>query len=198
MNVIGITGSFGSGKTVVANIFRQKKIKVLDADKIVHDLMRSGKSCFKPIVNCFGEGILKKGQIDRHVLGNLVFRNKKYLNQLCAIIHPKVISEIKKEIKDLKTSKRVKNVVMDVPLLFESGLESLCDTVIVVKATQAKQIDRIQKKFGLDKAEILRRIRLQMPIQKKIQKADYIVENTKTFNQTKKQVEDLCQKVLNK
>ncbi|MDP8264614.1 MAG: dephospho-CoA kinase [Candidatus Aceula lacicola] len=198
MSIIGITGSFGSGKTVVANMFRQKRVKVLDADRIAHDLMRSGNPCFKSIVSYFGEEVLKKGQIDRRILGDLVFRNKKYLKKLCSIVHPEVIKEIKNKIRFLKKNKRFKNIVMDVPLLFESGLDSLCDVIVVVKATQGKQIERIQKKTDLTKSEILRRIRFQMPIQKKIQRANCVIDNTKIFKQTKKQVEDLCQEILNK
>ena len=198
MSVIGITGSFGSGKTVVANMFRQKRVTVLDADKIAHNLMRSGNVCFEFIVDYFGEGILKKGEIDRRILGDLVFRNKKHLKKLCSIIHPEVIKEIKNEIRVLKEEKRFKNVAIDVPLLFESGLDSLCDFVVVVRASQKEQIKRIQKKADLTKAEILRRIKMQMPMKKKIKKANCVIDNTKTLKQTKKQVEALCQKVLNK
>ena len=198
MSVIGITGSFGSGKTVVANMFRQKRVTVLDADKIAHNLMRSGNVCFELIVDYFGEGILKKGEIDRRILGDLVFRNKKNLKKLCSIIHPEVIKEIKNEIRVLKEEKRFKNVAIDVPLLFESGLDSLCDFVVVVRASQKEQIKRIQKKADLTKAEILRRIKMQMPMKKKIKKANCVIDNAKTLKQTKKQVEDLCQEILNK
>ncbi len=195
MNVIGITGSMGSGKTTAADFFKKRGIKVFDADKIAKDLIRPGQPCFNLIVRYFGSEILIGNEIDRKKMAGIVFRSKKHLNKLCSIVHPEVIRVIKKEIRKAKSKK---NIVLDVPLLYESGIDKLCDVVIVVRSTQSQQVERVHKKTGLAKSEILRRIRMQMPIQAKMQRADYIIDNRKTLNQTKIQAEDLCKKVLNK
>jgi len=184
--VIGITGSFGSGKTTVARYFKSLGACVFDADTIAHKIIQPGSNIYKKIVDAFGCNILKKNKdIDRDRLARIVFDNKDLLNRLNKIMHPKIIKIMKERIKN--SPKNI--IVLDVPLLVEAGLRRLADKLIVVKTTRQKQIERILKyKRSLKKTDILKRIKHQMPISYKVRLADFVIDNSKTLEETKKQV----------
>jgi dephospho-CoA kinase len=186
--IIGITGSFGSGKTTVARIFKSFGSKVIDADKIAHKVISPESKIYKKIIDAFGKNILKKNTtVDRDKLAKIVFGKKKFLSRLNNIIHPEVIRTIKDEIKNSKA----KVIVLDAPLLIEAGLEKLVDKLIVVKITREKQIKRIQNRTSLSKAEILGRIGFQIPLKDKVRLADFVIDNSGTIEETKKQAEQI-------
>ena len=118
------------------------------------------------------------------------------LDKLCSIIHPIVIDEISTAIKRTARSGKVTAVVIDAPLLIEAGLHKIADYLIVVKTSQATQVKRAIKKTGLGKTEILRRIRSQMALNKKIQMADYVVDNEGGKNKTKKIVKEIWREII--
>ena len=186
--VLGLTGSFGSGKSTVALMFKSFGDKVIDADKIAHRIIRRGERTYKKITGFFGAGILKKNkEIDRLKLGALVFRNRALLKQLNAAVHPEVIRIIRNEIGRVKDG----IVVVDAPLLLEAGLEKSADKLIVVKARQSECIKRIRGKAPLSGNEILRRIRCQMPLRRKIRMADFIIDNNGSIRKSRKQVNEI-------
>jgi dephospho-CoA kinase len=195
MYILGITGSFGSGKTTVAQLFGNRGAKVLDADKITHDLLLPTTCCFKRIIKYFGVEMLKQGRIDRRKLAKIVFDDPKSLKKLCSILHPEVIKEIKQTAKKYRAQKSKAFLIIDAPLLFEVGLQAFCDGVAVVRAKKDIQIKRLQKRDGLIKKEILKRMKAQMPIAEKIARADFVIDNQGSINQTKKQVEALWQEL---
>ncbi len=198
MFVIGITGSFGSGKTTVARFLRQKGARVLDADKFAHQLMDAQGSCFDGVVRCFGKEVLTKGQIDRKKISAVVFSNPDQLKKLSAIIHPKVILHFKREIRRYQKEGRAKAIVLDVPLLFEAKMDHLCDWIIVVKANRHIQTKRLKQRSGLMDQEITRRIKAQMPIDQKIKHAHFVIENGGHLKQTQQQVEAVWKKIQKK
>ena len=185
MIVIGLTGSFGTGKSLVASVFRSLGAKVLDADRIAHAELRKGSGAYKKIVKAFGSGIAAgDGGIDRKALAKMVFGHRGRLNRLNAMIHPQVIKHIKDEIKK---AGKTGVVVIDAPLLIEANLTGLVDILVVVKAPRAKQIERCVKKFRIGRNECIRRIDSQMPLESKLRLADHIVNNGGTKSQTKKE-----------
>jgi len=149
MLTIGLTGGFGTGKTIVAKMFKKLGARVLDADNVAHQLMNRNGTCFKTIVKEFGNEILSHGQINRKKLGDIVFKKSRTLKKLTDIIHPKVRQNFILKIKQYKTGGRTKIIIMDVPLLFESNFHTLCDYTIVVKADKSKQIKRIRMDISL-------------------------------------------------
>jgi len=184
--ILGITGSFGSGKTTVARIFGSCGTKIIDADKIAHGLIRPRTKIYKKIINTFGRDILKKNKaIDRKKLARIVFNNKFLLKRLNEIIHPEAIRIIKEKIK----AHPERRIILDVPLLIEAGLGKIVDKLIVVTITREKQIERIAKKTGLKRIDILKRIKAQAPLGNKIRLADFVIDNSATIGKTKKQVE---------
>jgi len=186
--ILGLTGSFGSGKTTVARIFKSFGAELIDADKIAHRVINPGSKVYKKIVATFGRGILKKNRaVDRKKLGRIVFSNKNLLKRLNNIIHPEVIRIIKKKIK----VSNAKVIVLDAPLLLEAGLKKIVDKLIVVKITKDQQIRRVQNKMRLSKTEILERIRFQIPLKAKARLADFVIDNSSTVEKTKKQVKQI-------
>ncbi len=195
MRIIGITGSLGSGKTTIASMLADLGAKVIDADKIAHQVMHPGSVYFKRIVQDFGRVILTNGYVDRKKLATIVFNHSKQLQKLIRIIHPKVKEEIKRKIAVYQKQGRTSVVVLDVPLLFESGLDRWVDLTVVVKAHQRQQIERIRKRIFLTEGEASKRIKAQMPLKEKIRLADVIIDNTGSLTKTKKQVEKLWQRL---
>ncbi|MDP3790091.1 MAG: dephospho-CoA kinase [Candidatus Omnitrophota bacterium] len=195
--IIGITGSFATGKSTVAAMFGQFGVKVLDADKIAHRLMRQGTKPHKRIVKEFGHKVLaRSGAIDRAKLASVVFCDRKPLDKLCGIIHPAVISDIRKSIHSTaKKGSKIPAIVIDAPLLIEAGMHKMLDALIVVTAGPKIQIERAGKKTGMSVAEIKRRIKNQLPLRKKAKIADYIIDNEKSMTDVKKIVKKIWKEI---
>lgn len=190
--ILGLTGTFGSGKTTVAGILRSCGAEILDADKIAHHCIRPASSAYRRIVDIFGQDIVGKDKkINRKKLAAIVFADKKLLAKLNKIIHPQVIAAIKEGIR--RSKKKV--MVIDAPLLIEAGLDKIVDKLIVVKIKRRQQLKRIQKKMSLTKNEILKRIKAQIPLQCKVRLADFIIDNSGRRKQTRRQTE-LIRRIL--
>jgi dephospho-CoA kinase len=190
--ILGITGSFASGKTTVAKMFASSGAKLIDADKIARAVVKPGSTIYKRIIASFGKDILGKSkEIDRKKLSGIVFNNKNLLNRLNKIVHPEVIRIIKKQIE---TSKG-KIIVLDAPLLIEAGLKGIVDKIIVVEITRKKQIQRAKFKTSLGRVDILKRIRSQIPQNVKSRFADFIIDNSDTLGQTRRQANEICKKL---
>ena len=196
MKIIGVTGSFGAGKSTVAGFFGELGAVVLDADRLAHETLDRGGKVYGTVVGSFGPAVLDgRGRIDRKRLGGMVFRDKRLLARLCAIIHPAVIKEIKGRIQALRRRRPSAAVVVDAPLLIEAGLVPLVDTVIVVKTDPKVQIARCRKKTGMSVAPITARIRAQMPLREKIRYADFVINNNRTRQEVRREVRRIWEKM---
>lgn len=183
--ILGVTGGFGTGKSTVAGFLKSKITKIIDADRIAHQLINPGTAVYRKIVSFFGKGVLGVGKkIDRAKLAKLVFDDPRLLSKLNAILHPAVIKIIRKEIKSSKKNL----IVLDVPLLFEAGLRSLVDKVVVVKAKRKAQLGRLEKSRSLKEKDILKRINAQMPLLDKVRLADFVIDNSGSIVKTKAKV----------
>ncbi len=187
--IIGVTGSLGTGKSTVARMFKKLGAKVLDADKITHEALGKGTTSYRKVVKEFGSGVLgEKGRIERAKLADMAFYNKRALKKLCGIIHPVVLKKIKSSVNATAGSGGAPAVVIDAPLLIETGLHKIADYLVVVKTSMATQLKRAAKKTGLSYSEISGRIRNQMPLSKKMDMADYIIDNEGPKDKTRKMV----------
>jgi len=194
--IIGITGSFGTGKTTVAKIFKSLGAALLDADKLAHGTFKRGSVSYRQIVKNFGRGILDKfGKIDRTKLAYVVFRNKSSLSKLCSIVHPLIIAKIKESVRRILNSGDVPAIVIDAPLLIEAGLHDIVDYLIVVKTSRQTQIERVMKNKGLTRKDVISRIKNQMQLSKKIQMADYVIDNEASKSDTKKAVKKIWKEI---
>lgn len=184
--IIGVTGSFGSGKTTVARDFGRYGVKVIDADAIGHRILAKNASIREKIIRTFGESILgRRSSINRARLGEIVFNNRAALGRLNRIMHPEIIRVIKRQINGSGKN----DVILDAPLLLEAGLRKSVDKLVVVKVSQAKQVERLSRRAGLSRPEIFKRINAQIPMKKKLCAADFVIDNNGTKKETRRQVE---------
>ena len=197
MVIIGVTGSIGTGKTTVSGMFRRMGAVVIDADEISHQLIYPGKAAWKKVVSAFGKTVLRRDHfIDRKILGRKVFSDRRLLKKLSGIIHPLVYKEIRGKIAKIKRSDPSAIVVVDVPLLLESGGQKQVDKVIVVTAPRSIQLARACGKFGIGRSEVSRRIKAQMPLKEKVKAADFVIDNGGSLVSTAKQSRAIWKKLV--
>ena len=192
---LGLTGGIASGKSTADDFFKKKNIPIIDSDLIAHKIMEVGQAGYQAVVDYFGSKILTDNQtINRRKLGEIVFNDQAKLKKLNSLTHPLVHQEIKRQMEQYRLNQE-KLVVIDVPLLFESGFESLCDGVLVISISPELQLKRLMKRNNFTEKEALSRINNQMPLKKKKKRATYVVANTGTINDLEKKLSDLLQKI---
>ncbi len=173
MFILGLTGSIGMGKTVVAGQFAQLGVPVHDADKAVHELMEKGGAAVAAIGNIFPQAI-RNGAVERGVLARRVFDNPQELCQLEEILHPLVRRTEQKFLRRAMLG-RYPLVVLDIPLLFETGGETRCDAVAVVTAPGFVQKKRVLSRPGMTPQRFAGILSRQMPDAEKRRRADFII-----------------------
>ncbi|MBO8441952.1 MAG: dephospho-CoA kinase [Firmicutes bacterium] len=196
MTVWGLTGGIASGKTTVANLFKQYDIPIINVDVIAHDIQKNN-DVIDLILNQFGGCVFNQEthEIDRKKLGNIVFNDINQLNKLNNIMQPLIKNKIKHLLLNYDQSRLV---VLDIPLLFEQHYEKLVDKIIVVYVNKKTQIERLKKRNNLELKEALQRIQIQLSLEKKKQLADYVIDNNQSIEQTKIQVIKLLRSYQNK
>jgi dephospho-CoA kinase len=174
MIVLGLTGSIAMGKSTVAAMFEDADVPVHDADAAVQHFMASGGPAFDAITTTF-EGITdQNGQINRQVLGRIVFEDPEKRSQLEDILHPLVREDRQRWLENLK-KKGADLVVLDIPLLFETGAAEECDAIVVVSATAFQQKKRAMHRPGMTAKKFVAILEAQMPNAEKCRRADYII-----------------------
>lgn len=192
MILVGLTGGVATGKSTVAKMFKQGGAVVIDADQLARDVVKPGKPAWRAIVKLFGKTVLNQDRsLDRQALGRIVFRNPRKRRQLECIIHPRVAREQQRLVRRIAKGKPRAVVIYEVPLLFEAGVDKRVDKIIVVTADRNTQIARLKKRNSLSRTEALRRISSQMPLTKKIQQADHVLNGTLPRPSLRKQVGQL-------
>ena len=185
MNVVGLTGGIASGKSTVSRILRELGAEVIDADQIARNVVRQGTPAWKEIRDHFGtEILLPDGEIDRAALGDLVFHDPAQKEALNGIVHPRVITEYAQRIAELEKTMPEALVIMDVPLLFESGMHEGLQDIIVVYVPIDLQLQRLRERDRLSREDALARIHSQMPLDKKAALATHLIDNSGTPEHT--------------
>ena len=189
--IIGLTGGIASGKSTVSKYLAEKGFKVYDADKIAKNISEE-KYVQEEIIATFGDKILdKNGNVDRKKLKEIVFENKDKLEKLNGIIHPKVIDFYKK----LKEKNIDEVIIFDVPLLFESGLDKICDKILVVISDYEVQLDRIVERDKIDRELASKIVKAQLSNEERIKKADVVIENNSNLEDLFEKVERFCEMI---
>ena len=199
--IIGLTGGIVGGKSTVASMFKDLGAKIVDADKLGHSVILPHRPAWKKITRLFGKGVLQNDlTIDRGKLGKIVFTNQTLLKKLNEITHPEIIKLIKKEINLArnKTHNREEILIIDATLIYEAKIDRLMDKIIAVYIDEDEQIKRIIKRNNLSKEEALQRIKSQMPMKEKVKMADYVIDNSNSLDETKKQVEKIWKKLASR
>lgn len=176
MKIIGLTGSIGMGKSVTASLIQTLGIAVHDSDAAVHRALSPQGGAFQEIIKNFPSVIdKKKNQIDRAALGKIVFSDKEKKLLLEKIVHPHVWQSQKGFIRAAK-ARGDKQVVLDIPLLYETGAEAKCDKVIVVTAPYFMQKQRVLSRSGMTEARFEAILANQMPDAEKRRRADFVIQ----------------------
>lgn len=191
MKWVGLTGGIASGKTTVANLFRERGIPVIDADQLAHSALLKNKD---KIISYFGPEIVDENdELDRRKLGEKVFANPKLLKKLESIIHPYVLNKVAEKRRLFEVSGQ-SLVIYDVPLLFEKDLQDQFDEVIVVYVPEQTSKERLMLRNGLTEKEADDRLANQINIEKKKELADVVFSNEGDKDDLKNLVTEYLQK----
>ena len=183
--IVGLTGGIASGKSTVSNLFRKYGIEIVDADKVAKEVGEKKESIEK-ISNIFGKDILDSdGKIVREKLREKAFKNRELLQELNKIIHPQVMEYFKRK-KEENSKDEI--LIFDIPLLYETKMEYLCDKIIVVGVDVQKQIRRVVARDGSSEELAKKIIFNQMPLDEKIKKADIVIMNDGTLDELEAKV----------
>jgi dephospho-CoA kinase len=172
--ILGLTGSIGMGKSTAAKTLRRLGVLVFDADGVVHRLLAPGGAAVGPVAAAFPGVRDEAGGIDRQALGRQVFRDPPALRRLEAILHPMVRQHEHRFVTRAR-GRRAPLVVLDIPLLFESGGVERCDLVLVVSAPVRLQRERVMRRPGMSAGRFADIVRAQMPDREKRRRADFVV-----------------------
>jgi len=192
MPSFGLTGGIASGKSTVAAMFRDLGAKIIDADRLAHELLRSGSPVHAQIVNRFGREILDAaGEIDRARLGEIVFADVEGRAALNAIIHPAIMARREELLAAYHAENPAAVVISDAALIYEAHIESRFLKVIVTWCRPEQQLERLLAKGTLSREQAERRIKAQMPGDEKRRRADYVIDTSGSVEETRRQVEAL-------
>jgi dephospho-CoA kinase len=172
MKIIGLTGSIAMGKSVAAKMFRRLGLPVRDSDATIHRLLAKGGAGVAPVAKLFPDAIVD-GAVDRRKLGAKVFADPKALARLEAILHPLARQDMKTFL-DQHRRRRTKRVVLDVPLLYETGIDAICDLVVVVSASPTIQRLRALSRPGMNGEKLAGILARQMSDSEKRRRADVV------------------------
>ena len=190
--IIGLTGGIGSGKTTIANYIKSLGVPVYIADDEAKKLLNND-TIQKEIKNAFGETIFENNLLIKERLSQIVFNDTDKLKKLNSIIHPAVKAHFKEWLED---HKKAPMIVKEAAILFESGSDQDCDTVITVVAPINTRIERVKQRDKIAEQEVLNRIKNQWSDEMRLEKSDYSIENndlTKAFQQ----VDEILKKIDN-
>lgn len=188
--ILGITGALGAGKTAVAAMFSKHGFLHINADEIGHRLLEQ-ESIKKKIIRAFGREIISGKTIDRAKLRSVVFSSQRKREELNRIIHP----AIRQKVKSIIRQSNRRDAIIDAALLVEAKAVSLVDKVIVVKASQTEREKRLVKGRKWTRQEISRIAKSQLSQEKKVEYADWVVDNSGPLNKTRQQVARILEKI---
>ncbi len=177
--VIGLTGGIACGKSNIASALSSLGAKVIDADRISRSLTAPGGKALPGIRETFGDAFFDGDVLDRKALGKLVFSDPEALERLNRLTHPLILAEIRRELADAEAAGEPV-CVLDAPLLFEAGLEALCDTVWCVWLPKELQLKRLMERDGLSRKEAEKRVASQMPPREKKKRSDLVIDTRGT------------------
>jgi len=191
---IGLTGGIASGKSSAANAFKQFGIDVISADEIAKDLLKKNSPALKQVVQAFGSDILTvEAELDRIKLRELIFKDEKKRERLNSITHP----EIRKEMVRLAQNSISPYVILEIPLLIESGLNKLVNKILVITSPENTQIQRIMQRDNCSNEQAISIINAQTSNQVRLQHADDCIDNSGSITKLNKQVHLLHNKYMN-
>ncbi len=191
MIIIGLTGNYGMGKSTVARMFGDLGAVVIDTDDIVRELLKDSAVIYE-IKKAFGEDIIQKTEINKKLLAEIVFEHPNLRISLENILHPRVFMKIDEEIAKITDTSAI--VIIEAPVIFERGYQNRFDKIITVYASEEIAINRLKEK-GISEEDARKRLKSQFPIEMKISKSDFAIDNSRDLENTRRQVEEICSRL---
>lgn len=192
MFLIGLTGGIASGKSTVAKLLASYGAETIDADQVARDVVLPGSVGLQAVVNEFGAEVLSdSGELDRDLLGQIVFKESEKRKALEQILHPL----IKKRTTELLAASKSSVVVYAVPLLVEANVDYPFDMILTVEAGVENQVERIVRSRGLSEADAQRRIDAQASTAERSERADFVIDSSGTHAQLEQQIAILWPKI---
>lgn len=193
--VLALTGGIATGKSTADDFFKKKNIPIIDCDQVAHELMKPGNASWQVIKDHFGVEYLNSDQtINRKKLGQLVFSNKRALSELNQLTHPLIFD---KTVAKIKEYQNFALVILDAPVYFEAGLDKkhVANGVLVITLPEKMQLQRLKERNHLTDEEARIRMQSQLPMVKKEQLADFVIENTGTIKELENKLAQLLVKI---
>lgn len=196
MKIIGIVGGSGAGKSVLCNALEKRGIPTLDTDKTAREVVKKGKPCLEKLASEFGKEILdENGELIRKKLAEIAFSDRKRHEALNTITHKYIVEEVKRWLYEMDM-RGCNAVSIDAPMLFESGLDKICDVKIAVVAPEEMRIKRIVLRDGIDENAAKKRIKSQKSEAELRELCDIVIENDGTPEEFTKKAEALSEKLI--
>ncbi len=184
---IGLTGGIASGKSTVSLYLASLGMEIIDGDLLAREVLVLYPEILTYLQDTYGDLIFQEGQLDRRALGRIIFQDEDKKRAYLDVIMPKIVEEARKRLKEAKGS----FVVLDAALLFEEGLEKDVDITVTVFVPYEVQLERLLKRDGLTVSEAVSRIRSQMPLAEKKRRADHVVDNSGSREETYQQINEI-------
>lgn len=184
---IGLTGGIASGKSTVSLYLASLGMEIIDGDLLAREVLVLYPEILTYLQDTYGNLIFQEGQLDRRALGRIIFQDEEKKRAYLDVIMPKIVEEARKRLKEAKGS----FVVLDAALLFEEGLEKDVDITVTVFVPYEVQLERLLKRDGLTVSEAVSRIRSQMPLAEKKRRADHVVDNSGSREETYQQINEI-------
>lgn len=195
---IAVTGGAASGKSFVCKRLAENGITVISLDAVSKDLMQTGTPVFHRVIHDFGEEILLPDRtLDRATLRNLITRNPEAKQKLECIVQPAILNEMNRLIRESE-EREEPYVAVEVPLLFELGMERQFDVCILVAVDQDTQILRLVERDGVSEDDARRLINIQMPLNEKMARADIVIDNSRSSERLFQEVDRLLANAFKK
>lgn len=195
MKIIGLTGGIATGKSTVSQLIKKQGFPVIDADVIAREIVAPGSPVLADIAEAFGPQVLtEEGDLNRARLAAQVFGDPAKLKRLNAMTHPAILAKIQMAIRALE-KEGIRVVFLEVPLLFESGMDKLCEAVIVVTASPEIQLERLQYRDGLREEDGRKRLAAQWKEEKKRALGDYVLDNSGHIIDTESRLREILKRL---
>lgn len=196
---VGLTGGIATGKSYVTTVLRELGSEIRDADAIAHEVIKPGTPAYEEIVREFSpvvpDLLNPNGTINRRNLGAFVFRHSERLTQLNTIVHPRVFAAQDEWMREIAASRPDAIAIVDAALMIETGLYKRFDKIIVVHCTPEIQLSRLMERNQLSREEASARIASQMPASEKLRYADYSIDTSTDFEDTRQQTVKIWQQL---
>lgn len=191
--ILGLTGGIGTGKSTVANMLKKRGIPVVDTDLISREVIEYPEIIEKIKLEISNEVFDFNNKLDRKKMSEIVFKNQEKLKKLNEIMHPEILKKMWLEVEKLKKNHKI--IVLDIPLLFEINMEKEVDKILLIYVSKEIQLKRIMERDCRSREEAIKIINSQIPLYKKREKSDYIIQNNDSLENLEKKLEKILEKL---